>query len=100
MHIFQPSHLVLKHDCEDYFLPVCCIVLDAVALYCIQLDRSKLQPITQCNCQVFSFFATDKEEASYEDRPDVHLPPQNISTVKKADSVRKCFNFALEKSYR
>eukprot|EP00795_Rhopilema_esculentum_P013329 gene13329-4175_t len=39
----------------------------------------------------------DKEDASYDERPDVHLPPQNISTVKKADSLKEKMEEIREK---
>ena len=36
----------------------------------------------------------DKDEVSYADRPDVHTPAQNISTIKKSDSVS--FNWTFQ----
>jgi len=39
----------------------------------------------------------DKEETSYADRPDVHTPAQNISSIKKSDSLKQKMEELREK---
>ena len=55
-------------------------------LFHLQLTHPKFDNLQE-EIESFGNFCLDKEETSYADRPDVHTPAQNISSIKKSDSV-------------